>query len=144
MFQDVGLGEADFDAMCGMVSWAVCGTGRSREKLLEGSICNKSTRYNESQVKIWSNDTCLFTFSRDAQLNLDRNDKVQIGLKCKDIINWGRRVYLELQGFDCSFYYFVPSLVSLENVCMVAVKQERNHNFTNKITNCWCVFFSGY
>lgn len=33
--QSVGLNAKDFDVMCGMVSWATCGSGWSREKNAE-------------------------------------------------------------------------------------------------------------
>lgn len=44
--QEVGLTKSDFDVMCGMVSWAVCGTGKSREYRQQSEInINQSARY---------------------------------------------------------------------------------------------------
>lgn len=41
LLQRIGLNREDFDIMCGLVSWATCGSGKSRdvnEKLKNGDV----------------------------------------------------------------------------------------------------------
>lgn len=63
--ENVGFAKSDFQIMCGMVSWAVCGSGFSREKRKLGED------KNEGEIN-----------------GLSREEKTEIGLKCKQIINW--------------------------------------------------------
>lgn len=103
-FAEVGLTRNDFDMMCGMTSWATCGTGFSRER--------KDPNTNKFQ-----ND-------RDKEIGLDRSQKEEVGKRCKAVLNWGRLRFMEKLGFKCNLHYYVEAGVSLENVCIVARKDE--------------------
>lgn len=47
-FQENNLSLSDFDVICGLVSWAVCGTGKSREK-------NKTENVNQEENDVRNN-----------------------------------------------------------------------------------------
>lgn len=57
---------------------------------------------------------------------LNREEREEIGRKCKYIINWGRLKYLQKLNFDCSLHYYVDKDITLENVCIVAVKNVKS------------------
>ncbi|XP_031332142.1 tRNA:m(4)X modification enzyme TRM13 homolog isoform X2 [Photinus pyralis] len=105
-FEHVGINSVDFDIMCGLVSWAVCGSGQSREK-----------RKND--------ESGLGENERYTQIGLNRCEKETVGKKCKDLINWGRKIYLQNQGFNCDLCYYVNSNITLENVCIIAMKANK-------------------
>lgn len=42
----VDLSEEDFDVMCGMVSWATCGSGKNRDWIPEDSTNNYEKNFN--------------------------------------------------------------------------------------------------
>lgn len=58
--------------------------------------------------------------SRYKEAGLTRQDKEEIGRKCKRIIDWGRKTYLEERGFRCLLHFYVKEDVSPENVCLIA------------------------
>ncbi|XP_018569044.1 tRNA:m(4)X modification enzyme TRM13 homolog isoform X2 [Anoplophora glabripennis] len=97
------LSENDFYMMCGMASWATCGTGLSRERRKNP---NEELAQNE----------------RDSEIGLTREEKEVVGQRCKHVLNWGRLIYLEKLGFNCSLHYYVNKSISLENVCIVAFR----------------------
>lgn len=63
-------------------------------------------------------------FFRDKNIGLSRQEKEIVGKKCKTLLNYGRLKYLEDNGFKCELNFYVNSDVSLENLCIVAYKQE--------------------
>ncbi|EFA11905.1 tRNA:m(4)X modification enzyme TRM13 homolog-like Protein [Tribolium castaneum] len=101
-FNRFGLTKNDFEMMCGMSSWATCGTGFSREK-------------NQTGGTVEGND-------RDKEIGVTRSQKEELGRRSKAILNWGRLQFLEGLGFECRLHYYVEADVSLENVCIVAKK----------------------
>lgn len=46
-----------------------------------------------------------------------------MGKKCKDLLNWGRKMYIQNFGFSSILCYYVNNEVSLENVCLIGVKE---------------------
>ncbi|XP_030758310.1 tRNA:m(4)X modification enzyme TRM13 homolog isoform X1 [Sitophilus oryzae] len=96
--------KEDFNIMCCLSSWATCGSGLSRE------VREKIDKDPEETEK------CL-------EYGLKRNDREEIGRRCKNLINWGRLLHLETAGFTCSLHYYVDNNVTLENVCIVAYKK---------------------
>lgn len=87
-----------------MASWATCGDGFSRER-------RKALKGDEKP-----------TNDRDNDYNLSREEKEEIGRRCKSIINWGRVIHLENSAFKCFLHYYVEKSISLENVCIVFTK----------------------
>ncbi|CAH1107161.1 unnamed protein product [Psylliodes chrysocephalus] len=103
-FFENGLDKNDFDIMCGMASWATCGTGLSRE--LRKGVHGTEFKQNEKDIRI----------------GLSRQEKEEIGIWSKHILNWGRLYYLEKNKFKCYLHFYVDKDITLENVCIVAVK----------------------
>ncbi|KAG5878209.1 hypothetical protein JTB14_009774 [Gonioctena quinquepunctata] len=102
-FKEKELTSDDFYIICGMSSWATCGSGVSREKRKEGIL---QPKLNE----------------RDIALGLSREEKEEVGRRSKSVINWGRMRFLENISFRCHLHYYVNKNVSLENACIVAIK----------------------
>lgn len=99
--ESLDFSQMDFEMMCGMSSWMTCGTGFSRDKKdLDATVhCNNA---------------------RDKEIGLNRQQKGDVGLKCKMLLNWGRLKFLEGLGFTCDLLYYVDNDISLENVCILA------------------------
>lgn len=100
-FEANNLTKTDFDIICGIASWATCGDGFSRER--------------RKHLKDPPND-------RNNEYNLNREEKEEVGRRCKSIINWGRLIYLKKLNFKCFLHYYVEKSISLENVCIVFMK----------------------
>ncbi|XP_055629280.1 tRNA:m(4)X modification enzyme TRM13 homolog [Toxorhynchites rutilus septentrionalis] len=89
-----GIAREDFDLIVKMVSWAVCGTGSSREHRTEEP--NDGVKYGLTRVQ--------------------RED---VGKRCKRVLDWGRIKYLEQNGFSASLKFYAKSEITLENVCLI-------------------------
>ncbi|XP_050308508.1 tRNA:m(4)X modification enzyme TRM13 homolog [Anthonomus grandis grandis] len=105
-FEENNLGITEFNIMCGLSSWATCGTGFSREYREELKI------QPNKQIKLDLND-----------YGLSREEREDIGRKCKNVINYGRLLFLEQFGLKCQLHFYVEKDVTLENVCIVAYKR---------------------
>ncbi|XP_041783723.1 tRNA:m(4)X modification enzyme TRM13 homolog [Anopheles merus] len=92
-----GITRAEFESIVRMVSWAVCGTGRSRERQQEDD--------------------------RPDRCGLTRPEREAIGRRCKRLLDIARLRYMERHGYEASLKYYVTSDVTLENVCLVCVKK---------------------
>lgn len=103
--QDLGIDPEEFNVMLGIVSWATCGDGRSRDY-------RQSTP--PATPKLPGTGTNL--------LNLQQEQRELVGRRAKALIDWGRVLYLRDNGFQARLVHYVPPGVSLENVCIVAKK----------------------
>nr|CAH7724761.1 unnamed protein product [Callosobruchus chinensis] len=103
-FQENNLTMQDFYIMCGMASWATCGSGLSRER-----------RKVENMEHLKQSD-------RDVEIGLTRDEKAEVGRRSKNVINYGRLFYLSQLGLKCHLHYYVDTQVTLENVCIVAYR----------------------
>ncbi|XP_055902564.1 tRNA:m(4)X modification enzyme TRM13 homolog [Eupeodes corollae] len=101
-FLENGLGPEEFALITKMASWAICGTGFSRErrKLIDEEPLNEDTNVDDVAVK----------------------EREQIGLQCKRVLDYSRVVYLRKNGFDTSLRSYVAKDVTLENICIVALR----------------------
>lgn len=90
--------------MLGIVSWATCGDGRSRDR------------------KATPPGTPTPPETGASLLNLQQEQREQVGRRAKALIDWGRVLYLRENGFQARLVHYVPTSVSLENVCIVAKK----------------------
>ncbi|XP_059621743.1 tRNA:m(4)X modification enzyme TRM13 homolog [Phlebotomus argentipes] len=107
----------DFIVMTKMVSWAVCGTGMSRERrkqLEEAEDSDDSVEESSDEEE----DT----------VKMSRKEKQELGIRCKRILDYARLVYLRQNHYDASLIYYVSRDVTLENVCIVATHE------SNKVT----------
>ncbi|XP_065075330.1 tRNA:m(4)X modification enzyme TRM13 homolog [Ochlerotatus camptorhynchus] len=92
-----GIGRKEFNLIVKMVSWAVCGSGTSRER-----------RKNET------------TDDGDGiKYGLTRTRREEIGRRCKRVLDWGRIQHLNQNGFAAGLKFYAKSEITLENVCLV-------------------------
>ncbi|CAB55844.2 tRNA:m(4)X modification enzyme TRM13 [Schizosaccharomyces pombe] len=54
---------------------------------------------------------------------LSHEERVKIGLKCKHIINYMRKLECEKMGYESSLVYYVGEETTLENVALIAYKR---------------------
>ncbi|XP_035902819.1 tRNA:m(4)X modification enzyme TRM13 homolog [Anopheles stephensi] len=94
-----GINRTDFECIVRMVSWAVCGTGRSRER--------QQTGPDDGDKQ----DRC----------GLTRLARETVGRKCKRVLDAARLNYMAQNGYEAHLRYYVPSEITPENVCLVCV-----------------------
>lgn len=104
-FQEHLISQREFVIITKMVSWAICGTGMSRErrKALE-----------EQQL------TAQELLEINANQRLSLAERERIGFMCKRVIDYARLVYLRQNGYEAELSYYVPKDVTLENVVLLA------------------------
>lgn len=103
-FLENGLNRKKFGLITKMASWAICGTGFSRErrKLMDDNgIVEEDVVVNDVVVK----------------------EREEVGLQCKRVLDYSRVEYLRKNGFDASLRSYVNRNVTLENVCILALRQ---------------------
>ena len=64
-----------------------------------------------------------FPSNRAHYSGLGHSEREILGYKCKRILDMGRVRYLEANGFQSYLIYYVDSLVSLENVALLAIRK---------------------
>ncbi|XP_055551076.1 tRNA:m(4)X modification enzyme TRM13 homolog [Wyeomyia smithii] len=89
-----GIDRNDFCLIARMVSWAVCGTGTSRER---------------RKIEL----------DNGVKYGLTRAQREEIGRKCKRVLDLGRIEYLKANGFDSQLKKYAKSEITLENVCLI-------------------------
>lgn len=94
--QQCGFIADEFPVLCSIVSWATCGTRLKSDVNSQCEIASQSSKSNEREV---------------------------IGRKAKILLNWGRLVFLENDGFQAKLLYYTSTDVSLENMCIVATRE---------------------
>lgn len=99
-FKDNGFSEKDFLLITKMASYAICGTGMSRErrKLLQDNL-----NQNEEATKI--------------KMTAER--RMDIGIMCKRLLDHGRLEFLREKGFEGDLKCYVGNDVTLENVALI-------------------------
>jgi tRNA:m4X modification enzyme len=110
MPQSIGLSPSDFSLMCVLVSWATCGTGKSRQP--EEPQTADQPKQEDNPHK-----------DRYDRLKLPRETREEIGRKCKLLMDQGRVDYLTSLGFKSELVYYVQTSITLENVCLLAWKE---------------------
>ncbi|XP_070136825.1 tRNA:m(4)X modification enzyme TRM13 homolog isoform X2 [Drosophila bipectinata] len=100
--QERGIGPRQFAILIKMASWAVCGTGLSRERRRAMEQAEKQEQPEENTQR------------------LSREERERFGLQCKRLLDWGRLEYIRSQGYEASLKFYVPKDVTLENVVLVA------------------------
>ncbi|XP_036150343.1 tRNA:m(4)X modification enzyme TRM13 homolog isoform X2 [Monomorium pharaonis] len=101
--QRCGFTADEFPILCSIVSWATCGF-RTKDDfdsprdstMPQNETADRSSRSDEREV---------------------------IGRMAKTLLNWGRLVFLESVGFQTELLYYIPTEVSLENMCVVATRE---------------------
>ena len=98
----------EFSLLCGLTSWATCGTGKPRE-IPEVSKVPKLQNNPHND--------------RYERLNLPRETREEIGRRAKRIIDMGRCDFIEKQlNMKVKLRYYVDLSYTLENVVLIAEK----------------------
>ncbi|XP_003706604.1 tRNA:m(4)X modification enzyme TRM13 homolog [Megachile rotundata] len=97
-----GFTPNEFTILCSIASWATCGLSTITKTSDQDNL--KDTRTNIR--------------------TLTANDRENIGRKVKMLLNWGRLEYLRSVGFQSNLIYYTTTEVSLENMCIIATKNE--------------------
>ncbi|KAI8130048.1 hypothetical protein FF38_12542 [Lucilia cuprina] len=99
------ISQRQFVIITKMVSWAICGTGMSRErrKALE-----------EQQLTVQE------VAEINANQRLSLAERETIGFMCKRILDYARLVYLRKNGYEADLHYYVDREITLENVVLLA------------------------
>lgn len=93
-----------FDIIIKLVSWYICGDGRSREERKEGLIEDHERR----------------------------EEMAELGWKCKRILDYARVEYLRGEGYEANLSYYIDKSQTPENVCIIARLLD-DKNVENKI-----------
>lgn len=131
--QNLGIDADDFNTLLGVVSWATCGDGRSRDRRNQDSsasnlVIGSNAVDNPIPKQTRENDNPTEVHSKNAEelgtknLGLSQQEREVVGRRAKALLDWGRVLYLRGHGFDARLVYYVTTGVSLENVCIVATK----------------------
>lgn len=102
-FLDNNLSRKEFVLITKLASYAICGTGMSRErrKLLE--------EQKEKDIEIQDVNKSKFTPER----------REEIGIMCKRLLDYARLEFMRGKGFDGDLKFYVNNDVTLENVAMI-------------------------
>ncbi|XP_016993463.2 tRNA:m(4)X modification enzyme TRM13 homolog [Drosophila takahashii] len=111
--QQSGIGPREFAILTKMVSWAVCGTGLSRERRKAMEKADDQPAETNTQ-------------------RLSRNEREAIGQQCKRVLDFGRLEYLRSLGYQAELKFYVPRDVTLENVVLLARPLASAREFQNK------------
>lgn len=98
-FQDQNITQKDFVLITKMASYAICGTGMSRERrklLEEGGQTEESSK-----------------------IKMTAERREEIGIMCKRLLDYARLEFMREQGFDGELKFYVGNDVTLENVAMI-------------------------
>ena len=106
----------EFSLLCGLTSWATCGTGRPRD---ESELKNTPKDSKENNEQILENPH----MDRYDRLGLSRIKREEIGRKSKRFLDMGRCDFIENQlKLKTRLAYYVDSEITLENVVLIASK----------------------
>lgn len=73
-----------------------------------------------------------FFFFRYEKLNLKHEERDEIGIQCKRLIDMGRLDYLQKLGYQVELVSYIDKSISLENVALIG--------FYKESWFCVCVF----
>ncbi|KAH8359199.1 hypothetical protein KR093_005126 [Drosophila rubida] len=111
--QAAGITPREFVIITKMVSWAVCGSGLSRER-------RKAIAEAEAHAQQETQP--------EATQRLCREERESIGYQCKRVLDFGRLEHLKANGYEASLKFYVPRDVTLENVILLARRAKCNKN----------------
>ena len=101
----------EFSLLCGLTSWATCGSGRPRTESKEPSEDITDEKDVETNPHV----------DRYDRLGLPREKREEIGRRVKRILDFGRCQFVQDQlGLNTRLAYYVDTEYTLENVVMLA------------------------
>ncbi|XP_042902977.1 tRNA:m(4)X modification enzyme TRM13 homolog isoform X2 [Parasteatoda tepidariorum] len=110
-FENFKLSEREFQLLCCMASWATCGLRKTEHH-------SETTAKENEEIP---EDNVL---NRYKKLNLSHEEREVIGMKCKRLIDAGRVLYLQKEGYEVELITYTDKSVSLENVALLATHKE--------------------
>ncbi|XP_063284489.1 tRNA:m(4)X modification enzyme TRM13 homolog [Pelobates fuscus] len=113
-FENLGLGQREFNICQRMSSWATCGFHR-----LATDAGKKNDQEDEEDNKDEQNN--LDCNSETIQRFLTVDEREHLGRLCKLLIDQGRLHYLQSMGYRPTLHYYTDPEVSLENVLLAAL-----------------------
>ena len=92
--------------LCGLTSWATCGTGKPRENKKTGNANKEANPH----------------IDRYERLKLPREQREEIGKRTKRLLDQGRMEYIRntLNIPSVKLAYYVDTSYTLENVVLIA------------------------
>ncbi|XP_077188997.1 tRNA:m(4)X modification enzyme TRM13 homolog isoform X1 [Paroedura picta] len=121
-FTAAGLGVTEFNYFKRMTSWATCGMKESYPQT--PTIGTESKEQDGEADEHDSHDRSLECNTDSLQGLLSTEERKQIGLLCKLLIDHGRIEYLQQRGYDAVLQYYTDPSVSLENVLLTATPRQ--------------------
>lgn len=134
---DCGIGREEFELMCVMSTWAVCGTreGKTAAEQEENAKTESVGQPNtEQQEPDEEQHTLSGINAADQQQDgehwsgLTFPQRKELGVRCKRILDHGRVQYLRKLGFVADLVYYVGKDKSLENLALVARRRIDGNN----------------
>lgn len=113
--QTAGITPREFVIITKMVSWAVCGSGISRER--RKAMAEAVTQEEEQP-------------QQEPTQRLSREQRELIGYQCKRVLDYGRLKHLQANGYQASLKFYVSRDVTLENVILLAQRASTKCNNT--------------
>ncbi|KAI8381175.1 methyltransferase TRM13-domain-containing protein [Radiomyces spectabilis] len=107
--KQIGLNKLDFDRMCKMSSWAICGRPAEAQE----------DEHSEMTQEAADADLTSGHYS-----GRDHVEREKIGYQCKRVLDAGRLEFLQQHGFETRLVYYVDPETSLENCALIAVPQQ--------------------
>ncbi|KAM7360964.1 tRNA:m(4)X modification enzyme TRM13 homolog isoform 2-T3 [Cochliomyia hominivorax] len=104
-FKEHEISQREFVIITKMVSWAICGTGMSRER-------RKAIEEQELTPQELAD--------MNANQRLSLAERETIGFMCKRVLDYARLCYLRQNGYEAVLNYYVPRDVTLENLVLLA------------------------
>ncbi|CAJ0648270.1 11773_t:CDS:2 [Entrophospora sp. SA101] len=106
--KDLGITKNDFQRICAMSSWAICGQRQKYKK--DDNDCEGEKEYED------------YDYESDL---VKKEDNLEIlGYQCKRILDAGRVKFLEANGFQAELIYYVEPSTSLENLALIAIPKK--------------------
>ncbi|KAI8440739.1 LOW QUALITY PROTEIN: hypothetical protein MSG28_009078 [Choristoneura fumiferana] len=106
--QELGIDATEFNIMLGVVSWATCGDGRSRQRRAASPDSPETPAHPAGGA------------TRDPKYPITRAERSAVGARAKALLDLGRVRWLRARGLRARLARFVPPGVSPENLCIVA------------------------
>ena len=120
--QGKGFNPGEFKLMCGLTSWATCGSGKPRQrqdKQQNGNDQEEPKKEDIDSEPVAKSAKHDFRYDR---LNLPRERREDIGRKTKRLLDFARVQFLKekLKLKKAKLYYYCDPTISLENVVLLA------------------------
>ncbi|XP_028168877.1 tRNA:m(4)X modification enzyme TRM13 [Ostrinia furnacalis] len=108
---EMGITAEELGVLLGVVSWATCGDGRSRQRRLQDD--QAANGQGEGEVL------------ETKGYKLPQAVRESVGRRAKALLDWSRARRLRALGLPAALRRYVPAAASPENIAIVAVRRAR-------------------